>query len=43
MDVEFQDEAGEVHRIPCVIVVRMANAALLDLRIHLDPSPIPER
>lgn len=43
MDVEFRDDAGEPRTIPCVIVVRVVNAAVLDVRFHLDPSPIPGR
>ncbi|MBX9814854.1 MAG: hypothetical protein K2X76_09140 [Sphingomonas sp.] len=27
--------------IPCTMVARVADAELLDLRLHLDPSPIP--
>jgi hypothetical protein len=41
LDVEFQDTEGKARRIPCVLVVRVADAALLDVRLHLDPSPIP--
>jgi hypothetical protein len=41
LEVEFQDSEGETRRIPCVLVVRVAGAALLDVRLHLDPSPLP--
>lgn len=41
LDVEFKDSEGETRRIPCVLVVRVAGAALVDVRLHLDPSPLP--
>jgi hypothetical protein len=41
MDVEFIDAAGHEQRIPCVVAARMASGSLVDLRFHLDPSPIP--
>jgi|tagenome__1003787_1003787.scaffolds.fasta_scaffold18607971_2 hypothetical protein len=42
MEVEFSDAGGVHRRIPCVVVVRVEGRALLDVRLHLDPSPIPE-
>ena len=41
LEVEFRDSAGLLQWIPCVVVVRLAGAAVLDVRLHLDPSPIP--
>ena len=41
-EVEFYDLAGTHQRIPCVIVVRIADGALLDVRMHLDGSSIPD-
>jgi hypothetical protein len=41
VDIRFVDEEGADHRIPCVVVARMAGSSLLDLRLGLDPSSIP--
>lgn len=41
MEVEFTDAVGCEQRIPCVIVVRVTGGTFLDIRFHLDPSPIP--
>ena len=40
-EVQFMDEAHRPQTIPCTIVARVAHGNLCDLRIHLDPSPIP--
>jgi hypothetical protein len=41
VEVEFRDGAGLPRGIPCVVVVRLTGGALLDVRFHLDPTPIP--
>ena len=41
MEVRFTDAAQRPQCIPCTIVARVAHGNLCDLRIHLDPSPIP--
>lgn len=41
MEVGFTDATGREQRIPCVIVARIVSNSVLDLRFHLDPSPIP--
>jgi hypothetical protein len=41
VDIGFVDSGGTYRRIPCVIVARMTDNSLLDLRFDLDPSPIP--
>lgn len=41
MEVDFTDEAGGGRRIPCTVVARVAGGRVLDIRLHLDPSPIP--
>jgi hypothetical protein len=43
VEVRFIDMAGSDQCIPCVIVARMAGRVLIDLRLGLDPSPIPLR
>ncbi len=40
-DVCYRDRAGSPREIPCAIVARVKQGRLLDLRLHLDPSPIP--
>jgi hypothetical protein len=40
-EVQFIDAAQRSQSIPCTIVARVAHGNLCDLRIHLDPSPIP--
>lgn len=40
-EVQFTDAARRPQSIPCTIVARAAHGNLCDLRIHLDPSPIP--
>ena len=42
MEVGFTNAAGLEQQIPCAIVVRLTvGGSLLDIRVHLDPSPIP--
>ena len=41
LEIEFQDGAGLRQWIPCVVVLRLTGTALLDVRFHLDPTPIP--
>jgi hypothetical protein len=40
-EVQFRDRQGRPARIPCVIVARATEGRLRDLRLHLDPAPIP--
>lgn len=40
-DCGFADAAGRTDVVPCAITARIAGGALIDLRFHLDPSPIP--
>ena len=40
-EVQFTDAAQRARSIPCTIVARVTHGNLCDLRIHLDPSPIP--
>jgi hypothetical protein len=40
-EVRFTDAARRLQSIPCTIVARVTHGNLCDLRIHLDPSPIP--
>ncbi|MBX9815635.1 MAG: hypothetical protein K2X76_13120 [Sphingomonas sp.] len=40
-DLRFHDAAGRGQTIPCAVVARLAGGALIDLRLHLDPAPIP--
>jgi len=40
-EVRFTDAARRPQCIPCTIVARVTHGNLCDLRIHLDPSPIP--
>jgi len=40
-DVRFRDAEGRLREIPCALVARVVGGRLLDLRLHLDPSPIP--
>lgn len=40
-DVSFMARTGKDMTIPCGVVARIADAELVDLRFHLDPSPIP--
>jgi hypothetical protein len=40
-EVRFADAARRPQCIPCTIVARVTHGNLCDLRIHLDPSPIP--
>ncbi len=41
VEIAFADGTRCEQRIPCVIVARTISGCLVDLRIHLDPSPIP--
>ncbi len=40
-DVRFRDASGHAQVVPCALVARVKLGCLLDLRLHLDPSPIP--
>lgn len=40
-DVLFTDVKGEMYVIPCALIARVGSGVLQDLRLHLDPSPIP--
>jgi hypothetical protein len=40
-DIRFSDKHGRHQSIPCAMIARFADGQLIDLRIHLDPSPIP--
>jgi len=40
-DLAFHERAGQQRAIPCTMIARIADAELLDLRLHLDPGPIP--
>jgi hypothetical protein len=40
-DVRYLDAGGMPRQIPCAIVARVSRGRLLDIRFHLDPSPIP--
>jgi hypothetical protein len=40
-EVWFTDADRRCRKIPCTIIARMAEGSVCDLRIHLDPSPIP--
>jgi hypothetical protein len=41
VEVDFINDDGCECRIPCMIMARMEDGRLLDLRFGLDPSPIP--
>jgi hypothetical protein len=40
-DVRFTNREGRLCTIPCALVARVTRGQLQDLRLHLDPSPIP--
>lgn len=40
-DVRFIGRDARAAEIPCAIVARVKGGRLQDLRLHLDPSPIP--
>lgn len=40
-DIRFTNRNGRRESIPCAIIARFVDEVLIDLRIHLDPSPIP--
>lgn len=40
-EIRFSDMQGRRRSIPCAMIARFAEGQLIDLRIHLDPSPIP--
>jgi hypothetical protein len=39
-EVHFRDQGGALCAIPCAVVARAPKGELVDLRFHLDPSPI---
>ena len=41
MEVAFSNFTDDQQRIPCVVVVRTSGSSVIDVRFHLDPSPIP--
>ena len=40
-ELEFRAAPGASQRIPCSVIARTTHGLLHDLRIHLDPSPLP--
>jgi hypothetical protein len=40
-DVCFVGHDGSPREIPCTIIARVTGGLLQDLRLHLDPTPIP--
>ncbi|MBX9814859.1 MAG: hypothetical protein A4S12_09925 [Proteobacteria bacterium SG_bin5] len=40
-DLGFRAGAGLTQTIPCTVVARLADAELIDLRVHCDPTPLP--
>ena len=40
-DLRFRATTGLPQAIPCAVVARLTGGSLIDLRLHLDPAPIP--
>jgi len=40
-DLGYRCAYGFKQSVPCAVVARLANAALIDFRLHCDPTPLP--
>lgn len=40
-ELECREPEGALRRIPCAVIARTTHGLLHDLRIYLDPSPLP--
>lgn len=40
-DLGYRCAYGFKQSVPCAVIARLAGAALIDLRLHCDPTPLP--